>query len=51
AENPLNQTMATVDLTIGHQHQPNINNACSSLKFCHNQGQCIIFNVNQTKCL
>ncbi|CAF5207255.1 unnamed protein product, partial [Rotaria magnacalcarata] len=21
------------------------------LKFCHNQGQCIIFNVNQTKCL
>ncbi|CAF4997500.1 unnamed protein product, partial [Rotaria socialis] len=42
--------MATVDLTIGHQHQPNINHACSSLKFCHNHGQCIIFN-NQTKCL
>ncbi|CAF3698673.1 unnamed protein product [Rotaria socialis] len=50
AENPLNRTMATVDLTIGHQHQPNINHACSSLKFCHNHGQCIIFN-NQTKCL
>ncbi|CAF2806786.1 unnamed protein product [Rotaria sp. Silwood2] len=53
AENPMNHTTTSVYLNIDnhhHHHQSNINVTCSSLKNCHDHGQCIIIN-NQMKCV
>ncbi|UJR31474.1 hypothetical protein I4U23_018963 [Adineta vaga] len=54
AENPMNRTSTTVYLDIDHQQQQhnqlNKNLTCSSLKDCHNRGQCISIN-NQLRCL
>jgi hypothetical protein len=49
AENPMSRTATSVYLDIDHQHITK-NLTCSSLKNCHNQGQCIIID-NQLKCL
>ncbi len=51
AENPMNRTTTSVYLDINHSNQPLTKNlTCSSSKYCHNRGQCIIIN-NQLKCL
>ncbi|CAF4736185.1 unnamed protein product [Rotaria sp. Silwood1] len=52
AENPMNRTTTSVYLNIDddHHYQSNINLTCSSLKYCHDRGQCIIIN-NQIKCV
>ncbi|CAF0966327.1 unnamed protein product [Adineta steineri] len=50
AENPMNRTTTSVYLDIDHHNQLNRNLTCSSLKDCHNRGQCIIIK-NQLKCL
>lgn len=52
AENAMNRTTASILLNIDdhHQYQSNKNVTCSSLKYCHNRGQCIIIE-RQLKCL
>ena len=49
AENPMNRTKTSVYLNIDHE-QSHKNLTCSSLKYCHDRGHCIIID-NQLKCL
>ncbi len=49
AENPMNHTTTSVYLNID-PHSSNGTVACASLKYCHQQGQCLMIG-NQLKCL
>ncbi len=45
----MNRTKTSVYLNIDHE-QSHKNLTCSSLKYCHDRGHCIIID-NQLKCL